>query len=376
MKSFFHTVEFSKKITNEELQEIYELNSDRIYKKSNGYVITEFNREGIRIKIVKRSSNEIKYDKGYLCWCIRVLITPYKVLHNDCEIGRLIDWSEYERVFDIVENRLIEVLGDHGYLDDWKFEMVDITKDIVTPSHKYTNEIISAIKAVKLPYGYQAFVPSKEQIEKYDWEDKESYYYSNKKQGISVKVYNKTYEMSTRGKADYVENDKGRIRFELSLKRKFINNEGFTDNTKSSVDNRYIKILKEVYSCRDRLLHDYVVENLNSGSMLSSTIQEKYIKKVYGTKESRREKMKRLSESFEHSKKLGEEMKFKSYLYSRKEYNTAINHYEEINVSPIPLDNSIPYIPSIEDLFNDQCDKELRSFVEKKTRMKEIWTYE
>lgn len=376
MKSFFHTIVFTRNILNEELEDIFKLNNERIYKKPYGYIITEFNREGIRINIVKRTNEEIKYDKEHKCWCIKVLITPYKVVHNDCEIGYLINWDAYELVYDIVEKRLIEILGDYGYLDNWKLSMVDITKDIVTPSHKYTNEIIATLKATKLSYGYNAFVPSEEQIKKYDWNEKESYYYSNEKQGVSVKVYNKTYEMSTRGKSEYTENDKGRIRFELSLNKKFLNKKGFSKKDESKVDKRHIRILNKIYNNRDRLLYEYVVDNLNTGSMLSANIQEKYIKKMYSTKESRREKMNRLSKSYEQSKKRGDEMEFELYAYSRKEYNTVINHYETINISPIPLDNSIPYIPSVEDLFYEQYDSKLRNFVQKKTRKKEIWTYE
>lgn len=372
MSVFIHTFSLQKKESFDRAEKIWTYYNNENISKEEGILVNHFAKEGLRIQMRYRSDEEVRYDKEHKKIKIELVITPYKLIHPGEDMGKILKYTDMDRAI----KRLFELLEEIkrnteiDLSEDLQVNRVDITKDIITPSQIYTKEIIAVCKATSLPRGYHFCNPSKMECIEKGWNPKNACLYQNKNQDVKVKIYDKQQNLMDYGKLDSTDvTENGLIRFEISLGRKFLKKNGFMK------EDTFLDILYMVLKKGDQLFRSHFLIIMDQGQMLSFTLLEKYIKRKKKKRPSDIEKMLIFAKVYNGFRKHGEEFQREKISVSDKVYYKLKEKYHSLDLSPIPLADECPYIPSFTDLFGGTMDLSVVKFVINKTRGKEIWSY-
>ena len=119
---------------------------------------------------------------------------------------------------------LLQEIEFHTGVNLWnevKIKRIDLAKDIPTPSDAYSQEVIRLAKKALYKTGYQLWTPTDEDVVRTDWQEENSILFRNHHQGVNSKIYNKLEDM--RNQQIETAGMSGLLRFELSLKRDYLN---------------------------------------------------------------------------------------------------------------------------------------------------------
>lgn len=372
MNVFIHTFSLSVNITYEELSKLYIyrwMPLDNAYKgKKYMATITEFCKEGLQLQIKERTNQEIIYDKEHRPLRMDLIVTPYKLLHPDKCLGKITEIQEMKKAIKALEILIDKVQEDTGILirRNLKIERVDITCDVVTPSDEYSKEIIAVFKTIRLPYGYHRSILSEEDIDEYCLKSEDGSLFYNKSQNLFAKVYDKKENIKNR--EEYQEFQKeGLVRYEIELTRKYLKQAKILEN-----ENVYTCILNVMQFAED-IFMGFLIDAINDMPMLSGKVLNDYLELKYSGKEKTLEKLRQFSKMAFYCKKRGLEFSPEQCGMSHKAFHNCYKKFIDMGISPIPLDDACPYIPSVESMLNEEIEKKWLRYAQKKTRGKELW---
>lgn len=289
-------------------------------------------------------------------------------------MGRLTTEEEYTEAIQELRKILHEIWDTTGVdLQDTELNRIDVTYDIVTPSQKYTREIIAALKVMHLKNGYTPI--SKEILDKNNWDPSISYCYciSTGKHNAQIKIYDKAKNLKDFGYMDAMDSiqGKGLLRFEVTLNKFKKKYKQYDANTIEKALSKTLRHAKEIY-------FDYVILPLqHTQELLSKELLYRLIeKRINGMK--KREKMKECIKVCERNKALGIQLDI-DFMGTYKKTKTILSYFNDLSLSPIPLVSDCPFIPSLFTLIFDSDNTDAYEYLyyaKKHTRGKEYWSYE
>jgi hypothetical protein len=294
------------------------------------------------------TAKEKRYDKQHRDCKIKLIITPAKLLYPDEPMKKLYTPEEYslscEKLREILQE--IEFISGVNIWSEVSFRRIDIAKDIETPSDRYSEEVIRMAKKALHKTGYHLWIPTAEDIEKTGWKEENSILYRNHNQEVCAKIYNKLADMEDRG---YDKGElKGLLRFELSLKRQYLQARGFLKEAHTSLD-QLPCLLASVLAQASILLETHLATPFWSGAMLSRDLQKIYIRSYCKNKEQRRKNM----------------LAYRRRVNKDGLYDDPImeKHFAELMLSPFYVSDEVRYISSFADLLTGTRDERVERFL-------------
>ena len=151
---FIHTFSMIKVFKKrEEVEQLWKIYNQKNITEKKVFRINEFSDKGVRLVIRDLEKQRKRFEK--VTTEVEIIVTPYKLLHNGEALGRLTTEEEYTEAIQELRKILHEIWDTTEVdLQDAELNRIDVTYDIVTPSQKYTREIIAALKVMHLKNGY------------------------------------------------------------------------------------------------------------------------------------------------------------------------------------------------------------------------------
>lgn len=314
------------------------------------FVLHKYAENGLRIEIEFNSKPEKKYDKEHHEYKMELIVTPAKLIYPNEVMAKLYTIEEYELAFEKLNDILREIELNCG-VSLWKntkIHRVDVTKDVATESDEYSTEVIRLAKLSLRKTGYHLWIPTQEEVDETGWEESDSAMFYNHNQEVKSKIYNKLTDLKN------YEHDttdiKGLLRFELTLKRNFMKNNGLIKSGNNSIE-ELSKMLSVILDIAEALMQKHIVGPMWNGNFLSKKLQKKYIKRYCKTKESKFQKMLEYCDDC------------KKGIISAD--GKVADYFNEIELSPLHSSKDFPYIPSFACLLGKAKNEEIKTFVEK-----------
>lgn len=309
------------------------------------------------------------YDREHKEVKMEIIITPYKLLHPGHPFARLKSIEEYDAAYIAFQSIVEEISEDTGLtlLNEFKIHRVDLTHDVRIPSQDYARDIISVCKATELPKGYKFWNPSDEQLEQNGWDPVNACLYKNQNRGIMGKIYDKTRNLSDFGYLQEDAPDGYYVRFELTLKRKYLKKEGLL------VQEDISETIRRIMVHNDYIFFRCFTDIFEQGSMFSKDVLSKYIMTKCGRKKKKIEKMKEAYQYEDNCRKNGTEFDKNEYPSGKNTLKVVKKHYSCLGISMIPLSKECPFIPSFNDMMNNTYNRPMLYFARSMTRKKVYW---
>ena len=312
------------------------------------FVLSKYAPRGVRIQMKFTPQKEKKYDKKHRDCKVELIITPAKLLYSNEPMKKLHTKQEYCRALAVLEEILgeIELISGVRVWHEAKIHRLDVAKDIQTPSNAYSQEVIRLAKKALRKTGYHLWTPTEQDVEKTGWAEEDSILFRNHNKGVNSKIYNKLTDMQNNNYE--AANVSGLLRFELSLKRKYLKEQGMLDE--KALDMTILaSVLYGVLDRAEDLLQTHISGPLWSGAMLTKRLQKTYIKIHCRT----------------HPKKLEKMLKYRKLCNAGiGERNAKVEeYYAEIGLSSIYTSDEFKYIPSFADLLAQTEDERILRFV-------------
>lgn len=365
---FIHTFSLKKLFdTVNEASSLWNYYTKDIIKNKNHITLNHFASKGVRLKMRYLNIETVHFKKKEVE--LEIIITPYKLLHNNEAIGRLTTTKDYILALKEYYNIVSEIKANTGIdISDATTYRIDVTKDVVTPSSDYTNEIISVLKTTNLPYGYDSL--SETDYLNRDWNPDNSYNYSNTKQGISVQIYNKIKQLDeyTNTNTDFI-GTKGLLRFELSLSK-------HTLKKRNLYDNNILDTITNTLNNAAELFIDYIICPINLNEMLSTDVLIRYINRKITQPKKKDKMIQCIYKCLDY--KNARIYLDNTFLATEKRTRKTLEYFDELNLSPVSLIPTCPFIPSVYDMLFDEGSNKYNKllYCKKHTRGKEYWQYE
>lgn len=170
----------------------------------------------------------------------------------------------------------------------------------------------------------------------------------NHNQEVKSKIYNKLTDIKNH---EYdATNIKGLLRFELTLKRNFIKNNGLIKRGNNSIE-ELSKMFPVILDNAEALMQKHIVGSMRNGNFLSKKLQKKYIKRYCKTHEAK------------YTKMIGHCDDCKKGIISVD--GKVVDYFNELNLSPLHTSKEFDYIPSFACLLGKDADAKIKKFVEK-----------
>lgn len=352
MEEFIHTFSAKTHLFTKEKDSLTRAYNDKIFYDSEHKVLVlyKYAENGLRIEIEFNSKPEKKYDKEHHEYKVELIITPAKLLYPGEVMAKLYTIDEYKLAFEKLDAilREIELYSGVSLWKEAKIQRVDVTKDIETESDEYSKEVIRLSKLALHKTGYHLWIPTKEDIEKTGWAEEDSTMFYNHNQEVSSKIYNKLTDLKNQN-CDTV-GIKGLLRFELTLKRNFLKNNGLI----KSGHNQFTdlgKLFSILMDNSEALMQRHVIGPMWNGNFLNKKLQKKYIKNHYGKDSSEYRKMLEYRDDCENG------IVIKS--------GKVTDYFNEIELSPLHTSKEFDYIPSFACLLGKEENEKIKKFVEK-----------
>lgn len=368
---FIHTLSLIRFCEKDEI-EAFKANYDKkafFYDGDNDkkfWVLQLYKHFGLRIEIkpVPKKVKQWELNKTRYPFMMIIYITPAKLVNPGVNLGGLTDKVEIEKACKELETlvKVIEEKSDVNILSDTFLWRVDLTKDLLTPSDLYSQEIIKALKKSIKKYGYHLYNPRVHDDYVVHWHLEDSMMFKNENQHIGAKVYNKKRGLILDKCKDEVEQigECGLLRFEISLLYKRLKDDYGAEEDMSC--ERLAEILLAVTNDATRIFDTYFSQVFFPGAMVSKEVMRALIKSEFPRKEKRLKKMLSYSDFV-----TGNRVKKEAKVLSDAQVAERRKHFSEINISPVSVCKECPYIPSVADLIEDRVDTKLLEFAEDKT---------
>ncbi len=311
------------------------------------FVLHKYAENGLRIEIEFNSKAEKKYDNEHHEYKVELIITPAKLLYPGEVMAKLYTIEEYELAFEKLNQLLREIELNCGVSlwKETKIQRVDISKDIETGSDEYSKEVIRLAKLALHKTGYHLWIPTKKDIDKTGWAEDDSTMFYNHNQEVSSKIYNKLTDLKNQ---DYDTTDiKGLLRFELTLKRNFLKNNGLIKSGHNTFE-ELNKLFSTVLDNAEALMQRHIAGPMWNGNFLSKKLQRTYIKIHYGKDSSEYRKM------LEYRNECENGIVIKS--------GKVKDYFNEIELSPLHTSKEFSYIPSFACLISNTENEEIKRF--------------
>ena len=164
MNEFIHTFSFTTHLFSWEKERIAcAYKEDFFYNsKDQVLVLSKYADRGVRLHIRFNPLAEKKYDKQHRDCKIEIIVTPAKLVYNEGSMRKLFYKEEYIAACTEFENIIKKLEGESSVKiwKDVKIKRIDITKDVVTPNEKYSDEIIRLAKKAIVKAGCHIWKPS------------------------------------------------------------------------------------------------------------------------------------------------------------------------------------------------------------------------
>ena len=191
-------------------------------------------------------------------------------------------------------------------------------------------------------------VTIQEEVDKTGWTEEDSTMFYNHNQEVKPKIYNKLTDLENH---EYdATNIKGLLRFELTLKRNFMKNNGLIKSGNNSIE-ELSKMLPVILDNAEALMQKHIVGPMWNSNFLSKKLQKKYIKRYCKTHEAK------------YTKMIGHCDDCKKGIISVD--GKAVDYFNELNLSPLHTSKEFDYIPSFACLLGKDEDAKIKKFVEK-----------
>lgn len=320
------------------------------HKEKQKFILSKYIENGLRIEIAFNHKKEKQFDKKHRDCKVELIVNPAKLCYPGGTMRKLLNADEYRQALDRMEILLgeIELRSAVNLWRDVKIKRIDLAKDIQTPSDAYSQEVIRLAKKALWKTGYHIWTPTETDIEKTGWAEENSILFRNHNQGVNAKIYNKLEDM--RSNNIDAGDLSGLLRFELSLKKDYIN-ERYGGARQHMELFELSDLLVNVLENTPSLMKTYLTDPLWSGAMLSKELQKTYLKiRCKGKKErykkmlAYRRKCNRDGERIDRSDRI-------------------LEAFSEIGLSPIYISEEFRYVPSFEDLLNERRDEKMERFL-------------
>ena len=167
---------------------------DRIH---NKHVFTKYTQRGFRMEIKDADPMVTKFDALHRRFRADWIVTPGKLLYPGCAMMNLYTAEDYDKycyeLYRILDE--IEYATGVDLLKEARLYRVDVTKDIVTPSEEYTQEVIRLIKKGLFKRGYKFMEPIDDDKRIDALKDENAVFFHNKRQDVKSKIYNKLEDL-------------------------------------------------------------------------------------------------------------------------------------------------------------------------------------
>ena len=350
MNEFIHTFSVTTHIYNAQKDNLAAAFGEHFFYNSGEkhYVLSKYAKDGIRVEIKFNPEKEKKYDKKHRDCKVEMIITPAKLLYPNQPMEKLYSPSEYEEACIRLEKiiREIELLSGVNLWEEVKLKRIDVSKDVETPSDEYSREVIRMAKLALYKTGYHIWRPTLEEIEDKDWFEEDSIFFNNHNQEVGAKIYNKLTDMKN---LNYdTTGIQGLLRFELTLKRKFLKSLSLLTGDYLSFSD-LATIVSTVLLSGSELMQKHVVSPLWSGVMLSKNLQKKYIKCYCKSKNSKYRKMMSYRRQCNRSG-VYQDPKMEEY-------------FGEIGLSPLCVEDEMQYLTSFGELLEGTRNERIARFM-------------
>ncbi len=161
-----------------------------------------------------------KFDALHRRFRADLIVTPGKLLYPGHAMMNLYTIEEYDKACYELYRILDEIENATGVdlLTEGRLYRVDVTKDIVTPSDEYSQEVIRLAKKGLYKRGYRFMEPVDDDKRIDSFKDENAVFFHNKRQDVKSKIYNKLEDLKIH---HYNTSEMtGLLRFELALKRR------------------------------------------------------------------------------------------------------------------------------------------------------------
>lgn len=352
MNEFIHTLSATAHLflaEKNDLEKAYR--EDFFYhKEKQKFILSKYIENGLRIEIAFNHKKEKQYDKKHRDCKIELIINPAKLCYPGETMRKLLSADEYRQAMDNLEILLgeIELRSGVNLWKEVKIKRIDLAKDIQTPSDAYSQEVIRLAKKALWKTGYHIWTPTETDIEKTGWAEENSILFRNHNQGVNAKIYNKLEDM----RSNNLDSGglSGLLRFELSLKKDYIN-ERFSGARKHIDLFELSDLLVNVLENAPSLMQSYLTDPLWSGALLSKDLQKTYMKIQCRGKKERYKKMlayrwkcNRDGERIDRSERI-------------------LEAFSAMGLSPIYTSEEFRYVPSFEELLNERRDEGMERFL-------------
>lgn len=372
---FIHTFSYENTLSYTSAEKIWRTyNMHIINNDENEFYVMKFSEQGLRIYFRYRTKKEIKYDKEHAAIAVEWIVTPYKILHPGNPMGKIMASDQFTLVLKKLHEMFISIEQQTGvtFISKLKIKRIDLTCDVMTPSILYSREIISVCKATRLRSGYSFWTMTKEQKEKKGWDDRAACLYKNKSRGILGKIYDKKDNLSELGYFSILAglHNKGLLRFEITLERQALKKNEILYYGCSNQS--LFLVMKEAKT----LFKKYFLDVFDQGDMLSETLLGRYIKQIFPTQKKTQNDMLELCKIYNCCRKHSKEFRLEDFPHSEKTLKRIQKKYENFSLSPIPLSDQCPYIPSFTKMLEGSYSDMLMNYARIHTRGKEYWDNE
>lgn len=350
MNEFIHTFSLNAHLFSWEKDKLEESYREHFFynSKEQVLVLSKYAERGVRLHIKFNPLAEQKYDKQHRDCKIEIIVTPAKLLYRGEAMRKLVAKEEYVAACIELRNIINEIERQSG-INLWrevKIKRIDITKDVLTPNEKYSDEVIRLAKKAMVKAGCHIWKPSELDVLQSGYQEKDSILFFNHNQGVNSKIYNKVSDLK-KSYAEYSP-DHGLIRFEVSLMRKYL-------KTNQLITTDYIelndiqRLLCDVVDSAERLLKAYTVEAFLDGYMVPKKLQKKVIQRYCNHKPGRYERMLAYRDAYN---------KGKESIVDPKKRERIAEHYAKIGLSPIYTAPELEFIPSFSDMLEGKWNFE------------------
>lgn len=360
MKEFIHTYGVETYLTDDQYNAFYRAYGyhediyfpDRIHNKR---VFTKYAQRGFRMEIKDADPIVTKFDALHRRFRADWIVTPGKLLYTGKAMMNLYKTEDYDKACYELYRILDEIENATGVdlLKEGRLYRVDVTKDVVTPSEEYSQEVIRLAKKGLYKRGYR-FMEAIDNDKRIDTlKDDNAVFFHHKRQDLKSKIYNKLEDLKLHHYNTSAMT--GLLRFELAIKRRaLINKKYIIAEHLGNDDLGYIleKIMNDAYD----LLHDHIATPLWSGAMLSKNLQKLYIWRYCDYKKDSA----RFKKLMEYRKACNNAECMK---YAEKD-TYAASHFEKMGLSPLYCSDTIGYTPAFVDLLDGTEDERIREFLE------------
>lgn len=221
-------------------------------------------------------------------------------------------------------------------LEEAKLKRIGLTKDIVTPSEEYSHEVIRLAKLALGKYGYHLWSAEELETRKEEWKDENAVFFYNHNQELEEKMYNKKADLILQG---YDTADiPSIIRFELTLKRKFMKLQGWIREEYGTPKELPVVLTTALAQAPD-LMRQHITDPLWSGETLSKDRQKKRIRCHCKRKTAKYKRMMDYRRKCNSGKTI-----------NAGEYAATRRYFAEIQMSPLYTTETVGCIPAFGEL--------------------------